>query len=235
MIFRWILLLLLCSLLSNSEVILITMDANDNFAETVLLHLNISKQFYVDKLRIETVTLNKIVMDDDYNITSVCDSMQNVSFVISICRSTRSIEIIHELAQMSQVPTIQVDFNYWPLPLNFNETKNDVSTTSNSYVKMVMSTLVFQNVITDIFADLNITPNTTVLYDNIFRKQTKLVHKITMTFSHSSTRFQIMERSVFCNTGCQISVDGNNSSKNAGTNRNAQTKLDKLIDFCREN
>nr|pir hypothetical protein T07D1.1 - Caenorhabditis elegans [Caenorhabditis elegans] len=97
----------------------------------------------------------------------ICDQMVNVSFVISVCRSNDSISLVAELARISQVPTIQVDLNYWSLPLNFNGTS--VPTISSpSYTTMVLSTLVFQNVITDIFADLNITPNSTVLYDNMY-------------------------------------------------------------------
>lgn len=55
---------------------------------------------------------------------SVCDQMVNVSFVISVCRSNDSISLVAELARISQVPTIQVDLNYWSLPLNFNGQKS---------------------------------------------------------------------------------------------------------------
>eukprot|EP00081_Caenorhabditis_elegans_P011196 NP_001337311.1 GLutamate Receptor family (AMPA) [Caenorhabditis elegans] len=123
--------------------------------------------FFVDKYRVDVISLERYDFNDSSDINSLCDQMVNVSFVISVCRSNDSISLVAELARISQVPTIQVDLNYWSLPLNFNGTS--VPTISSpSYTTMVLSTLVFQNVITDIFADLNITPNSTVLYDNMY-------------------------------------------------------------------
>ncbi|EGT30383.1 CBN-GLR-7 protein [Caenorhabditis brenneri] len=151
----------------NGQNILITMDKNDSFAKSAVRHLNISKMFFIDKFRVDKISLDRFDFNETADINSLCDKMVNVSFVISVCRSSHSIGIVAELARISQVPTIQVDLNYWSLPLNFNDTSAPV-VASPSYATMVLSTLVFQNVITDIFADLNITPNSTVLYDNIY-------------------------------------------------------------------
>ncbi|CAP23262.2 Protein CBR-GLR-7 [Caenorhabditis briggsae] len=152
----------------QSQNILVTLDKNDTFAKSALRHLNISKMYFMDKFPVDSITLDRFDFNETSDINSLCSKMQNVSFVISVCRSSRSMGLVAELARISQVPTIQVDLNYWALPLNFNETTTLQTISSPSYTTMVLSTLVFQNVITDIFADLSITPNSTVLYDNIF-------------------------------------------------------------------
>uniref|UniRef100_A0A1I7TCM6 PBPe domain-containing protein n=1 Tax=Caenorhabditis tropicalis TaxID=1561998 RepID=A0A1I7TCM6_9PELO len=96
------------------------MDKNDSFAKSAVRHLNISKMFFNDKFRVDTISLDRFDFNETADINSLCVKMVNVSFVISVCRSSHSIGIVAELARISQVPTIQVDLNYWSLPLNFN-------------------------------------------------------------------------------------------------------------------
>ncbi|CAB3400516.1 unnamed protein product [Caenorhabditis bovis] len=146
---------------------LVPKDTNDSFADTGLLHLNISTMFYSAKLPSDNIHIKSFDINSTTDLNSLCHQMSNVSFIISICRSVHCVELVAELARISQVPTIQVDYNYWPLPLVFDET-NNTSSNIASYTIMKFSAIVFHNVITDVFPVLDITPNSTVLYDNIY-------------------------------------------------------------------
>lgn len=46
------------------------MDNNDSFARSALRHLNISKMFFLDKNRIDTITLSKFVFNETTDFTT---------------------------------------------------------------------------------------------------------------------------------------------------------------------
>ncbi|KAF8356358.1 glr-7, partial [Pristionchus pacificus] len=102
---------------------------------------------------------------------NICPRMSDVSIVISLARSQDKIDLMRAISVSAKIPMIQFHFYSWSPPSFFNNDSSLTLTMPNNfdnYIAVVQPSSVFQYSIVDIFPQLNISTQLTVLSDDIY-------------------------------------------------------------------
>ncbi|GMT06232.1 hypothetical protein PENTCL1PPCAC_28406, partial [Pristionchus entomophagus] len=99
--------------------------------------------------------------------SSVCARVGDVSVIISLARTQDKIDLLRTVSVSAKIPMIQFHFYPWmpPGPFKMNMI---MPTTFDNYIGLVQPSSVFQYSIVDIFPQMNISTQLTVLSDDIY-------------------------------------------------------------------
>ncbi|KAL6723962.1 hypothetical protein Aduo_018903 [Ancylostoma duodenale] len=146
-----------------SETIGFLSEENDEDAQTIFRHLNVSLMYFADNLKLDNITVKHIVITKTTFTSALCGILTNVSFLISVCKSENTQQLVLSVSQLSALPTIQIVRGNWNTQDSFS-----ADATPPNHIYVVPTVTVFHNVILDIFQDLNIASEVTVLFDSIY-------------------------------------------------------------------
>ncbi|GMT36064.1 hypothetical protein PFISCL1PPCAC_27361, partial [Pristionchus fissidentatus] len=102
---------------------------------------------------------------------NVCSRLSETSVVISLARSQEKIDLMRNIAVAAKIPMMQLHFLPWSPPGFFRSNNTQTLTIPNNfdnYVALVQPSSVFQYSIVDIFPQMNISSQLTVLSDDIY-------------------------------------------------------------------
>ncbi|EYC37338.1 hypothetical protein Y032_0802g2428 [Ancylostoma ceylanicum] len=148
---------------TTSETIGFLSEEHDDDAETIFRHLNVSLMYYADNLKLDNITVKHVVITKTTFTSALCGLLTNVSFLISVCKSEKTQQLVLSVSQLSGLPTIQIVRGSWN-----TQDSSSYDATPVNHIYVVPTETVFNNVILDVFPDLNIATEVTVLFDSIY-------------------------------------------------------------------
>ncbi|GMR60627.1 hypothetical protein PMAYCL1PPCAC_30822 [Pristionchus mayeri] len=159
-----------CTGIAAAIDILVALEQADTYTKDILMHLNISQMFFKDKYQFEA-GIQRMVILPNTTQENVCSRIVDVSVIISLARSQDKIDLMRNVSVAARIPMIQFHFYPWSPPGFFKSNTSQTLLMPNNfdnYVAMVPPSAVFQYSIVDIFPQMNISTQLTVLSDDIY-------------------------------------------------------------------
>ncbi|CAD5221957.1 unnamed protein product [Bursaphelenchus xylophilus] len=142
----------------HSQRVTVIYDEFDAVVGPLIRTLNISLTYYKDVYNLRTdMELTAIHMEPN---TSLAEQISESDFLISMTVNAESSKEVLVAAQNSNIPTIQMQLSAW----NASYKDEPQTTITDNYVILVPSYLVFDNMLLEFIAAMNISSTITVLY-----------------------------------------------------------------------
>ncbi|KAI6240026.1 hypothetical protein M3Y99_00486300 [Aphelenchoides fujianensis] len=150
----------------SPEQITIIHDADDQITFPLIQALNVSLVFYKDVYHIKQ-KLEMNVVQVDANSSTLDDNLlhKRTDFVISLLKEPDLIQRLLVTVQNLNIPTIQTQLRPWE---GFYKDDDHITITDN-YVVMIPAYVVFDNMLHDFIASLNVTGELTIIYDEKYQ------------------------------------------------------------------
>ncbi|KAI6188571.1 CRE-GLR-7 protein [Aphelenchoides besseyi] len=175
----------------NSKCTAIIHDGEDSVVFPLIQALNVSLVFYRDVYHIkQKLEMNVLQLDANSSILDENLMEKDTDFIISLTKDYELQQRLLQTAQNLNIPTIQTQLQPW----DGSYKENDQITVTDNYAIMVPSYIVFDNLLYDYIKSMNITSETTVIYDEKYMNSMEYDWKSPYTNLSVPIDFQLAEK-----------------------------------------
>ncbi|CAJ0606036.1 unnamed protein product [Cylicocyclus nassatus] len=134
---------------------------DDEESLSIYQHLAVSQRYHSRELKMHNIiTIKHTIITNETSLNDICEAIENVSILISACKTEIGQQLVMNMSQSSGIPTVHLLRSDWNALL-----ENNTDKTPQNQIFLIPTVTVFDNVILDVLPSLNLSRNVSVLFD----------------------------------------------------------------------